>query len=124
PDRKMISLAEVVDEVRETLGLAPDARIGWISAVERGLMVDADHDQLLRVLLNLARNAVQALDTRAPNDPARDQIRITGRREGARAGAAADEFSCFFELGWFCQNAARAELALFCQKCGRRKPAA
>ena len=83
PDRKMISLAEVVDEVRETLGLAPDARIGWISAVERGLMVDADHDQLLRVLLNLARNAVQALETRAPNDPARDQIRITGRREGA-----------------------------------------
>ena len=37
----------------------------------------------LRVLLNLARNAVQALETRAPNDPARDQVRITGRREGA-----------------------------------------
>ena len=36
-----------------------------------------------RVLLNLARNAVQALETRAPNDPARDQVRITGRREGA-----------------------------------------
>ena len=37
----------------------------------------------LRVLLNLARNAVQALETRAPNDPSRDQVRITGRREGA-----------------------------------------
>ena len=35
------------------------------------------------MLLNLARNAVQALETRAPNDPARDQVRITGRREGA-----------------------------------------
>ena len=35
------------------------------------------------MLLNLARNAVQALETRAPNDPVRDQIRITGRREGA-----------------------------------------
>jgi len=46
-------------------------------------MVDADHDQLLRVLLNLARNAAQALESRAPNHPARDQIRITGRREGA-----------------------------------------
>ena len=52
-------------------------------AVERGLIVDADPDQLLRVLLNLSRNAVQALETRAPNDPARDQVRITGRREGA-----------------------------------------
>jgi hypothetical protein len=63
----------------------PDARIGWITAIERGLMVDADHEQLLRVMINLVRNAVQALEARAPNDPARDQIRITGRREGAVA---------------------------------------
>jgi hypothetical protein len=35
------------------------------------------------VLINLSRNAVQALETRPPNDPARDQVRITGRREGA-----------------------------------------
>jgi hypothetical protein len=83
PDRKMISLATLVEEVQETLDLGPESRIGWVSAVERGLMVDADHDQLLRVLLNLARNALQALETRAPNDPARDQIRITGRRQGA-----------------------------------------
>jgi signal transduction histidine kinase len=83
PDREMIPLAELVDDVRESLGLEPDAPIRWISAVERGLMVDADHDQLFRVLLNLARNAAQALETRAPNNPARDQIRITGRREGA-----------------------------------------
>jgi signal transduction histidine kinase len=54
-----------------------------VVAIERGLIVDADHDQLLRVLLNLTRNAAQALETRAPNDPLRDQIRITGRREGA-----------------------------------------
>ena len=62
---------------------APDAPIRWISAVERGLMVEADHDQLFRILLNLARNAVQALESRAARDPGRDQIRITGRREGA-----------------------------------------
>ncbi len=79
----MIGLAALVEEGRETLDLEADARIGWISAVERGLMVDADHDQLLRVLINLTRNAVQALETREPNDPTRDQIRITGRREGA-----------------------------------------
>jgi signal transduction histidine kinase len=63
--------------------LQPDSRIGWITSVERGLTVDADRDQLLRVLVNLARNAMQALESRAPNDPSRDQIRITGRREGA-----------------------------------------
>src|SRR5262249_34753840 len=54
PERKMISLETLVDEVRETLDIRPDARIGWVSAVERGLMIDADHDQMLRVLNNLA----------------------------------------------------------------------
>ena len=82
PDRKPVEVEALVEEVHETLALA-QSRIGWIVAIERGLVVDADADQLLRVLLNLARNAVQALETRAPNDPARDQVRITGRREGA-----------------------------------------
>jgi signal transduction histidine kinase len=85
PDRRPVALMELVDDVRDTLGLAPESRIGWITSVERGLNVDADRDQLLRVLINLARNAMQALEGRAPNDPLRDQIRITGRREGAVA---------------------------------------
>jgi signal transduction histidine kinase len=53
--------------------------------VERGLVVDADPDQLFRILLNLVRNALQALESRDARDPGRDQIRITGRREGAVA---------------------------------------
>jgi signal transduction histidine kinase len=85
PDRHMIALEPLVEEVRETLGLMPDASVGWVDAIERGMTIDADRDQLLRALLNLTRNALQALETRAPNDPSRDQIRITGRREGAVA---------------------------------------
>jgi signal transduction histidine kinase len=81
PDRRPVMLEALVAEVHETLGL--DGAIGWISAVERGLVVDADHDQLLRILLNLTRNAIQALESRTPNEPARDQVRVTGRREGA-----------------------------------------
>ena len=83
PERRQILLEPLVEEVHETLGLGPDAPIRWISAVERGLVVEADYDQLFRILLNLARNAVQALESRADRDPGRDQIRITGRREGA-----------------------------------------
>jgi len=84
PDRKPILLAPVVEEVHETLNLAPDGPIRWISAVERDLVVEADYDQLFRILLNLSRNALQTLESRdAPGDPGRDQIRITGRREGA-----------------------------------------
>ncbi len=87
PDRKSLALEPLVEEVHETLGLSPDGPVRWISAVERGLMVDADPDQLFRVLLNLSRNALQAMESQATErraaDPGRDQIRITGRREGA-----------------------------------------
>lgn len=85
PDRKSVELEVLVKEVRETLGLISDAQISWIVSVERGMIADADYDHLFRVMLNLGRNAVQALAARAPNDPVRDQIRITGRREGAVA---------------------------------------
>jgi signal transduction histidine kinase len=83
PERRMVAFEPLVDEMRETLGLGPESSIRWISAVERGLRVDADHDHLFRVLVNLGRNAVQVLESRAPNDTARDQVRVTGRREGA-----------------------------------------
>lgn len=82
PERKTIEVEPLIEEVHEALGLGLDVPIRWIVAVERGLTVEADHDQLFRVLVNLARNAVQALETRGARDPARDQIRITGRREG------------------------------------------
>src|SRR6202044_271202 len=55
PDRRPVALMELVEEVRDTLGLQADAPIGWITAIERGLIVDADRDQMLRVLVNLAR---------------------------------------------------------------------
>jgi signal transduction histidine kinase len=85
PDRRMMLIEPVVAEVRESAGLASDASISWINAIERGLTIDADPDQLFRVLLNLVRNAAQALEGRTRSDAATMQIRITGRREGAVA---------------------------------------
>src|SRR6201994_1181863 len=85
PARRMIAVEPVVNEVRESAGLASDASITWISAIERGLVIDADPDQLFRVLLNLVRNAAQALEGRPKDDVAIQQIRITGRREGTVA---------------------------------------
>jgi len=83
PDRKTIAVEPLIEEVHEALGLTLDVPIRWIVAVDRGLTMEADHDQLFRVLVNIARNAVQALEVRGARDPARDQIRITGRREGS-----------------------------------------
>jgi hypothetical protein len=83
PERKTIEVGPLIEEVHEALGLGLDVPIRWIVSVERGLTVEADHDQLFRVLVNVSRNAVQALEARGARDPARDQIRITGRREGS-----------------------------------------
>jgi signal transduction histidine kinase len=85
PERKTIPVEPLIDEVYEALGLGLDVPIRWIVAVEKGLTVEADHDQLFRVLVNVARNSMQALESRGNRDPARDQIRITGRREGSVA---------------------------------------
>jgi signal transduction histidine kinase len=82
PQRQHVAVAALIDEMREALAL-DGAKIGWTESLERGLTVDADADQMFRVLLNLGRNARQALEARGQLDPARDQIRIVGRREGA-----------------------------------------
>jgi signal transduction histidine kinase len=82
PDRRTIAVEPLLEDVREALGLTIEVPIRWIVSVERGLTMDADADQMFRVVVNLARNAVQALEVHGARDPARDQIRITGRREG------------------------------------------
>lgn len=83
PERRHLLLEPLVGEVHETLGIGAGTPIRWITAIERNMTVDADHDQLFRILLNLSRNAAQALESRAAKDPGHDQIRITGRREGS-----------------------------------------
>lgn len=84
PQRRPVEIASLMRDVRDALALDEATQIGWSEAIERGLTVDADPDQMFRVLLNLGRNAKQALESRADRrDPERDQIRIVGRREGA-----------------------------------------
>lgn len=83
PQRKLVDVARLVEEVHQSLVLDRGAKVGWVPAIERGLEVDADPDQLFRVLLNLTKNSIEALEARAPNLPERDQIRFVGRREGS-----------------------------------------
>ncbi|MGO9359705.1 MAG: ATP-binding protein [Xanthobacteraceae bacterium] len=85
PDRRVVAVEPIVNEVRESAGLTADSSIDWVSAIERGLVIDADPDQLFRVLLNLVRNAAEALSSENLAAGAMRQIRITGRREGSVA---------------------------------------
>lgn len=62
PRRSVVPLAPLVDEVGESLALRADGPVRWRNRVADGLSVDADRDQLFRVLVNLGRNAQQAIE--------------------------------------------------------------
>jgi signal transduction histidine kinase len=81
PRRKRFALAPLLTEIGDSLGL-PRERLDWAVEVEEGLEVDADRDQLYRVLINLCRNAVQALESEGESGGG---ISIAARREGAVA---------------------------------------
>ena len=82
PRRKRFTLAPLVAEVGDGLGLPRAGAIAWIVDVPKDLEVDADRDQLYRVLSNLCRNAVQALESEGEPD---GDIAISAWREGSVA---------------------------------------
>ena len=63
PDRRLVRLSGVVNEVADVLGLRTHSIIEWDDRVPPTLEIDADPDQLFRVLMNLCRNSVEALES-------------------------------------------------------------
>lgn len=61
PSRRRVRLRQLVDDVQGMLGIDQAGGIEFVNAVDARFEVDADSEQLLRVLTNLARNAVQAM---------------------------------------------------------------
>jgi signal transduction histidine kinase len=61
PSRRRLRLRQLVDDVQELLGIDPDGGIEFVNAVDQGFEVDADSEQLFRVLTNLCRNALEAM---------------------------------------------------------------
>lgn len=62
PARRLVALRRLVDEAAEVLGLPGNEAVEFDNRVPADLEVDADPDQLFRVLINLCRNALQALE--------------------------------------------------------------
>ncbi|EHK59134.1 sensor histidine kinase [Allomesorhizobium alhagi] len=61
PSRRRLRLRQLVDDVQELLGIDPDGGIEFVNAVDPAFEVDADSEQLFRVLTNLCRNALEAM---------------------------------------------------------------
>jgi signal transduction histidine kinase len=81
PNRRLVALVRLANDVADVTGISHHANIEWVNAVPEELEVDADSDQLFRVLLNLTRNSVQALEQNA-DDTMVKRLTMSASREG------------------------------------------
>lgn len=81
PRRELMRLKPLLEEVAEGLGLSPEGKISWIVDADEQLLIDADHEHLFRVLSNLTRNAVQAIESHADGT---GEIHVKAWRDGRK----------------------------------------
>jgi signal transduction histidine kinase len=81
PQRRLFPLATLLDDLDHLTDLAPGADIAFEADVAEDLQVDADPDQMSRILVNLVRNAVQAL-SQAGSTEGRPRVKVTAQRDG------------------------------------------
>jgi signal transduction histidine kinase len=78
PERRRLSVAPLVSEAAET-GISEkslERAVTWTSDVPEDLEIDADAEQLYRIIMNLVRNAAEALGARG------GAIVVAARRRG------------------------------------------
>lgn len=78
PERGEIPLAALVDEVALILPPGQIDAIQWRNDMPDDLRLWADHDQVYRILMNLAKNAVEAVSAQGPGGT----VRVTGWQDG------------------------------------------
>lgn len=93
PRRDKFILALLVDEVIESIAVEASSRIVLYNNVPQTLSADADRDQLFRVLSNLARNAVEALEQFQKESPSGQDgvVTIKAWREGSVVTASVSD---------------------------------
>jgi len=85
PRREKLALKPLIDEVIDTAVVQASSRIVFYNNTPPALQADADRDQLFRILTNLARNAIQAIEgAQAENQLTPDgSVTFRAWREGA-----------------------------------------
>jgi len=78
PRRATLPLAEMVQEAALTAGVGGEAGIALENLVPRGFTLEADRDQVFRILLNLLRNAAEAMEGHGT-------VRVSAGREARMA---------------------------------------
>ncbi|WP_184395351.1 HAMP domain-containing sensor histidine kinase [Rhizobium sp. BK650] len=92
PHRRHIRLYELVQEVKDILAIDPQSGVEFIELMGPDLEVDADSEQLFRVIHNLCRNALQALS--APGEQGGEGVRritVAAHRVGSVVSITIDD---------------------------------
>ena len=84
PRRRFINLATLAGEVRDIVAEESGAGIDYVLDIDEALEVEADSEQMFRVIYNLVRNAAQAFGADPSDDAALvRRITLSARRTGA-----------------------------------------
>jgi signal transduction histidine kinase len=92
PRRRKIRIFELIEEVRDILAIDPESGIEFIVQLSPDLEVDADSEQLFRVIHNLCRNAYQALVAFGEAEPGGvRRITVSAHRIGSVVSITVDD---------------------------------
>jgi len=82
PKLRTHQLAGIIDEVGESLGIEHSSGFEWHNGVDADITVNCDPEQIFRAVLNLGRNAVQAMAD-APSPASVSRLEITASQNSA-----------------------------------------
>ncbi|MCF3639149.1 HAMP domain-containing histidine kinase [Rhizobium sp. TRM95111] len=89
PHRRFIPLRPLIQDVSDMLGIEPRSGIEFSIQVDHRLEVDADGEQLFRVIHNICRNAVEALALQPAG--ARRRVLVQALRTGSVVSITIDD---------------------------------
>lgn len=91
PHRRFVALKPLVSDVAELLAIDPQSGIDFRIQMPDDLEVDADSEQLFRVVHNICRNAVQALANHDPEDGRPRLVTVSAMRVGSVVTISLDD---------------------------------
>lgn len=92
PKRRLVRLSDLCQDVRDILALDPEAGIVFVDQVAEDIEIDADGEQLFRVIHNLCRNAVQALvQAPPPEEGGPKRLSVSAQRVGSVVSITIDD---------------------------------
>ena len=91
PHRRFLALRPLVEDVAELLAVDRQDGIDFEIQIRDDIEVDADSEQLFRIVHNICRNAVEALANYKPEDGSERRISVSALRTGSVVTISIDD---------------------------------